>query len=76
MFLDYADRHSAGTYHIWNLETKKVIISHDVIFLRKNYGDWNQKQESPQIIAKPTSMLAEVDDNDLDIDCHINCPLV
>ena len=61
MFLGYADGHAAGTYCIWNPETKKMIISRDVIFLRKNYGDWNQEQESPRIIAKPTSTLAETD---------------
>ena len=69
MFLGYADGHAAGTYCIWNPETKKVIISCDVIFLRKSYGNWNQEQVSPRIIA---SMLEETDDNDLDIDCHID----
>ncbi len=72
MFLGYADGHAAGTYCIWNPETMKVIISCNVIFLWKNYGDWNQEQESPRIIAKPTSMLAEADDEGLDIDSHID----
>ncbi len=76
MFLGYADGHEARTYHIWNPETKKILISRDVIFLRKNYGDWNQEQEIPQIIAKPTSMLVKTDINDLDIDSHINRQLV
>ncbi len=47
MFLGYADGHAAETYRIWNPETKKMIISSDVIFLQKNYGNWNQEQKSP-----------------------------
>ena len=69
MFLGYADGHAAGTYRIWNPETKKMMISHDVIFLRENYGDWNQELVSPRITA---SMLADSDGNDLDIHRHIN----
>ena len=33
VFLGYASGHAAGTYCIWNPETKKVIISQDVMFL-------------------------------------------
>ncbi len=40
--------------------------------MQKNYGNWNQEQVSPQIIA---SMLAETDGNDLDIHRHIYCQL-
>ncbi len=44
--------------------------------MRRNYGDWNQEQESPRIIAKPTPILAETDGKDVDIDHHIDHQLV
>jgi hypothetical protein len=40
MFLGHAPSHAKDTYRFLNLETKKVIVSWDVILLGKCYGDW------------------------------------
>ena len=65
MWLGYARNHAAGTYHVLNLKTRKIIITRDVIFLRKSYGDWaNDKiQEEPS----PTSKYDESASNDVEI---------
>ena len=48
MWTGYAADHAAGIYRVWNPKTRKVIETRDVIFLRKNYGEW--KKENEQVI--------------------------
>jgi hypothetical protein len=40
LFLGHAPNHADDTYCFLNLTTKKVIISRDVVWLAKCYGDW------------------------------------
>ena len=67
VWLGYAADHAAGTHRVWNPETNKVILTRDVLFLRKSYGDWaEEKQESQSKIASkaPDSMLKNIEDED------------
>jgi hypothetical protein len=35
MFVGYAENHKGGVYRMWNQQTRKVHITHDVIFLKR-----------------------------------------
>ena len=52
MWLGYAKNHPAGTYRVLNLKTRKVIITRDVLFLRRSYGDW--ENDKIQEVSSPT----------------------
>ena len=67
MWTGYAPDHTAGVYRVWNPKTRKVIETRDVIFLRKNYGDWKKENEeaikNPGLVMKETiSTIDEIDD--------------
>ena len=67
MWTGYAPNHAAGVYRVWNPKTWKVIETRDVIFLRKNYGDWKKENEeaikNPGPVMKETiSTVDEIDD--------------
>ncbi len=49
LFLGYAESHARGAYCLLNLETNQVILSRDVFFLKKRYGEWAQVK-NPAII--------------------------
>jgi hypothetical protein len=40
LFLGHAPNHADDTYCFMNLTTKKVLVSRDVVWLGKCYGDW------------------------------------
>ena len=39
MFLGYAQNHTGGTYRMLNLHTKHIVLSRDIIWIKKNYGE-------------------------------------
>ena len=38
-FLGHAKKHIGGTYHMLNMCKKRVVLSRDVIWVDKTYGD-------------------------------------
>ena len=52
MGLGYARNHPVGTYRVLNLKAGKIIITCDVLFLRKSYGDW--ETDKIQEVPSPT----------------------
>ena len=42
MYLGRARNHSADTYRMWNLATFQVVITRDVIWMHKTYGEWKK----------------------------------
>ena len=40
MFLGYAQNNTGGTFHMLNLHTKRIILSCDIIWLKKTYGEY------------------------------------
>ena len=50
IWVGYANNHPTGTYHIFNPKTKRIILTWDVTFLNKSYGDYN-KVEKPVILT-------------------------
>jgi hypothetical protein len=38
MFLGYPESHANDTYHMWNLQTDRMILSWDVLWLNKSYN--------------------------------------
>ena len=39
-WVGYAENHPTGTYQIFNPKTKKIILTQDVTFLQKSYGEY------------------------------------
>ena len=44
MLLGYAQNDTGGTYHMLNIRTKRVVLSHDIIWLNKTYGEYAPKK--------------------------------
>ena len=42
-FVGYADNHSGSTFWLLNANTHCPILSRDVTFLNKSYGDWTKE---------------------------------
>ena len=42
-FVGYADNHSGSTFRLLNANTHRPILSRDVTFLKKSYGDWTKE---------------------------------
>ena len=40
MLLGYAQKHTGGTYYMLNKRTKRIVISRDVIWNNKTYGEY------------------------------------
>ena len=46
MFLGYAQNYTGGTYHMLNIRSKHIVLSRDVIWLNKNYGEYVSRKEN------------------------------
>ena len=44
MLLDYEQNHMVGTYHMLNIGTKPILLSHEIICLNKTYGNYVLRQ--------------------------------
>ena len=44
IWVGYVADHVAGTHRFLNPMTKKISLTHDVIFLRQSYGNWKEKK--------------------------------
>ena len=40
IWVGYATEHAVRTYRVLNPETRKILLTRDVIFLGKSYGKW------------------------------------
>ena len=40
IWLGYAKNHAIGTHRIYNPNTRKVILTRDVVFLRQSFGQY------------------------------------
>jgi hypothetical protein len=49
MYLGMAENHSDQVYHFLKLDTNQVILSRDVLWLDKSYGDWKGVKPSESI---------------------------
>ena len=52
IWLGYADNHAAGTYRVYNPETRRVRLSRSVTFLRESYGDYNKRKQDELQVAE------------------------
>ena len=59
MFVGYPPNHACDVYKMLNLETKRIITSRDIIWLKKTYGEW---------VAKGQAMEDTVEDEDSDVE--------
>ena len=50
IWVSYAENHPAVTYRIFNPKTKKIILTQDVTFLPKSYGEYTQV-EKPVVVT-------------------------
>ena len=46
MFLGYAQNHTGGTYRMLNLHTKFIVLSRDIIWPKKTYGQYVSRKEN------------------------------
>ena len=40
VFVGFAENHVANTYHMFDVTTKKVILTQDIIWANKTYGEY------------------------------------
>ena len=77
LFVGYPDNHSADVYRIFNIKTKQIIKSRDLIWLNLSYGNWKSKiniQQPPddddtsdtETTDEDTTALTETEDATLD----------
>ena len=45
MFVGYADNHAGNVYRFVNLKTKKIILSRDITWMNKLYGEIYEKED-------------------------------
>ena len=62
IWLGFADNHASKCYRLLNLETKRVVISRDVTFLDKSFGDWANVKD-PAIVPLAAEMIDTIDEN-------------
>ncbi len=60
IWLGFADNHASKCYRLLNPETKQVVISRDVTFLDKSFGDWANVND-PVIVPLATDMIDTID---------------
>ena len=63
IWVGYAKNHPTG-YRIFNTKTKQIILTRDVTFLRKSYGEYS-KVEKPVVLN--TSYEGSDDEEELEI---------
>ena len=51
IWFGYAESHPTCTYLVFNSKTKKVILTRDVTFLQKSYGEY-AKVEKPALMTR------------------------
>ncbi len=61
IWLGFADNHASKCYRLLNPETKQVVISRDVTFLDRSFGDWTNVKE-PAIVPLTTEMINTIDE--------------
>ena len=42
IWVGYAENHPTSTYQVFNPKTKRIILTRDVTFLNKSYGEYNR----------------------------------
>ena len=58
IWVSYAEGHPTSTYQIFNPKTKKIILTQDLIFLQKSYGDYI-KVDKPVAVSTSYERLDE-----------------
>ena len=63
IWLGFADNHASKCYRLLNPETKRILISRDVTFLNKPYGDWENVKD-PAIVPLTAEVIDTIDEDD------------
>ena len=50
IWVSYTEDHPTSMYRIFNPKTKKIILTQDVTFLQKSYGEYT-KVEKPVVVT-------------------------
>jgi hypothetical protein len=77
LFYGYPDNHADDVYRIFNIKTKQIIKSRDLVWLNLSYGNWklkNSNQQPPddddtldaEAMEEDASDLAEAEDATVD----------
>ena len=65
IWLGYAKDHAVGTHRIYNPNTRKVILTRDVVFLRQSFGQYVSKDKSAESrVIENQNTIAEDDDEE------------
>ncbi len=46
LFVGYPDNYANGVYRIFNIKTKQIIKSRDLVWLNLSYGNWNKSKNN------------------------------
>jgi transposase InsO family protein len=46
MLVNYAENHQSNVYRMWDLKTHRIVISRDILWLNKSYGDFIQDKKT------------------------------
>ena len=49
LFIGYSLSHGTKVYRMYNIETNKLVISQDIVWLNKSYGEWNNEGDEESI---------------------------
>ena len=77
LFVGYPDNHADDVYRIFNIKTKQIIKSRDLVWLNLSYGNWKLKNNNIQppddddasdseAVNEDASDLAQAEDATLD----------
>ena len=67
VWLGYTKNHAAGTYHVINLKTNQISLTHNVAFLQRSYGEYMNINTKVPVKKNQELMLIMTDDKD-DVD--------
>ena len=69
IWVGYAENHPAGTYRIFNPKTRKIILTQDMTFLQKSYGEVTQVDKP---VVDTTSYEGSNEDGELETVSVVN----
>ena len=50
VFVGYADKHAGDVYRMLNLKTNKIIMSRDILWLNKTFGEYFEIKKTHMIV--------------------------
>ena len=75
IFVGYSTIHITNVYHMFNLSTQSISISHDINWLNVKYGKWKYRVNNAHDSSKKKEQLSNDHDEHFNIYHHSNTPI-